>query len=55
VFPESQGDIFTEIARTVCPQGVSIEKNKNMVTSRIINISYYRFRYGERMALRCMG
>ena len=31
VFPESQGDIFTEIARTVGPQGVSIEKTKTLL------------------------
>ena len=31
VFPESQGDIFTEIARTVGLQGVSIEKTKTLL------------------------
>ncbi len=49
IFPESQGDIFTEIARTG-PQGVSIEKTKNIVTSGIKHISCFRFRYSILLA-----
>ena len=54
VFPESQGDIFTEIARTVQPPDYN-GKNKNIVTSGIQHISCLGFGYGLRMATRCMG
>ena len=50
VFPESQGDIFTEIARTVGPQGVSIEKTKTLLLqgSNIFHAIYLDIAYGWR-------